>query len=87
MTTVTVSDSNQMLNTYLVNTAILPVHKTMLPFLEKESISYTIAAVSISFVDLVYIEVNLTVQDLQAFFHAGIRIGREGASLNYSERA
>jgi len=84
MTTVLVSESNQILNT---NTAILPIHKTMLPFLKKESINYTIVAVSISFVDLVYIEVPLTPQDLQAFLHAGIRIGKERASLSRSERA
>lgn len=62
----------------------LPIHKTMLPFLDQEGIPYTIAAISLSFVDLVYIEVFMTTHNLQAFLHAGIRIGKHRMSLHQS---
>lgn len=64
-----------------VPTAVLPIHKTMLPYLEKEGVSYSIDGSSLVFPDLCYVEIAMTAEHLQAFLHAGIHIGQEASVL------
>jgi len=65
-------------------TITLPIHKSMLPYLDEEGVTYMMVAVSIAFVDLVYIEVSATAQHVQGFLHAGIRIGKACTSYTQS---
>jgi len=59
---------------------VIPMHRKHLPQLDAEDVKYEIASDHSCFLDMVYIRVEPTAENLLFLFHAGMRIGKKGGN-------